>query len=250
LQQEKFTMSKPGPNSRQDAPHPHEIIVDPTGQFLLVPDLGADLIRVFQIDASSGRLTSCGNAQTGAGDGPRHGTWWTPEGSSNATDGLRLYTLNELGNSVSAWTVSYENSGCLSLSRTQTESTYAAGVTPGAGTKAAELRVFGNFLYAANRADQTFGSSQDSIATYTIDPATGDIEWLEAANSYSYYPRTFQINKAGTLVAVGGQTSANVAIIARDSTTGKLGKLVANVKVGNAGRPGQEDGLSAVVWNE
>ena len=159
------------------------------------------------------------------------------------------YTLNELGNSVSAWTVKYEAS-CISLSLTQTLSTYAAGVTPGPTTKAAELQIRDSFLYAANRADQTFGTAQDSIATYTIDAATGTLAWLEAANAHAYYPRTFQINKAGDLVAVGGQTSSNVAILKRDAKTGKLGDVVASLVVATPGRPGEEDGLSAVVWLE
>ena len=249
LQQLKFTMSSPGPNPRQNAPHPHEVIVDPTGNFILVPDLGADLIRIFSINHNNGALTSCGSAQAAPGDGPRHGKFWTPASSTNATDGLRFYSLNELGNSVSAWTVSY-GSGCMSLSRTQTLSTYAAGVTPGSSTKAAELQLFGNFLYAANRADQTFGTDQDSIATYTINPSTGALTWLEAANAHAYYPRTFQINRAGTLVAVGGQTSSNVAILSRDVSTGRIGGLIANIQVASRGRPGEEDGLSAVIWNE
>lgn len=242
-------MSSPGPNPRQDVPHPHEVKLDPTGQFILVPDLGADLVRVFRINSSNGQLTSCGTGQAAPGDGPRHGAWWTPKGSSNSTDGLRFYTLNELGNSVSSWKVTY-TSGCISLSRMQTLSTYAAGVTPGPTTKAAELRTFDNFLYASNRADQTFGTDQDSLAIYSIHPTTGDLSWVEATNARAYYPRTFQINKAGTLVAVGGQTSSNVAIISRDVTTGKLGNLIANIQVGSRGRPGEEDGLSAVVWNE
>ncbi|KAK4228691.1 putative carboxymuconate cyclase [Podospora fimiseda] len=244
-QTEKFTLARRGPHQRQDVPHPHEVHLDPTGKFILVPDLGADLIRVFRIDANSGRLTSCANHATAAGDGPRHIKFW------KSADGTKekAYTLNELGNSVSAWDVSYTNN-CISLSRTHTISTYAPGKKGGANTKAAEIRTQGNFLYASNRADQTFGNQQDSIAIYTIDPTTGAIAWMEAANSYSYYPRTFAFNKDGTLVAIGGQTSSNVAIVARDPATGKLGRLVANVQVGQKGRAGEEDGLSAVVWVE
>ena len=241
-------MASPGPNPRQDVPHPHEVKLDPTGQFILVPDLGADLIRIFRIDSSTGTLTACGDGQASPGDGPRHATWWQPEGSSG-TDGLVLYTLNELGNSVSSWDVSY-GSECISLTLTDTLSTYDAGTTPGPTTKAAEIRVFDNFLYASNRADETFGSEQDSIAIYTIDAATGALSWLEAANAHAYYPRTFQINKEGTLVAIGGQTSSNVAIVSRDVATGTLGELVASVQVGTPGRPGEEDGLSAVLWSE
>ncbi|KAL2144215.1 hypothetical protein VTI28DRAFT_9426 [Corynascus sepedonium] len=244
---ETFTMESQGPNPRQDKPHPHEVHVDPTGKFIVVPDLGADLLRVFRINAETGELTACSEGQADPGDGPRHIVFW-----ENAEGLQKAYVLNELGNSVSAWDVEYpaadEASGCLAFNKTQTLSTYEEGTTPGPNTKAAEIRIVGSFLYASNRADETFGEEQDSIATYTIDEQTGELAWLEAANSYSYYPRTFQFNTDGTLVAVGGQTSSNVAIIARDPETGKLGKLVANLQVGRKGRAGQEDGLSAVVW--
>jgi 6-phosphogluconolactonase (cycloisomerase 2 family) len=242
-------MSSPGPNtSRQTAPHPHSVITDPTGKYLLAPDLGADLVRIFSIDAASGELTACTPGQAGAGDGPRHGTWWAPKAGS--TDGQMLYTVNELGNSVSAWKVTYPASGCLTLTRTQTLSTYAAGKTAPAGSKAAEVHVWGNFLYAVNRNDKTFGAKQDSIVTYSIDTATGAIAFIEATNAYAWYPRTFAVNKAGTLVAVGGQTSSNVAIIQRDTTTGRLGGLAANLAIATPGTDGGEDGLSAVIWDE
>lgn len=245
-------MTAPGPNPRQEASHPHASFPDPTGQYLLVPDLGADLIRIFSIDTASGELADCGAGQADPGDGPRHGAFWAPSSAESPTDGLMLYTVNELGNSVSAWAVSYpEASGCLTLSKTQTLSTYAEGTTaPPAGSKAAEVHVKGDFLYAANRADETFGPEQDSLATYTIDAGTGEIAWLEATNAHAWFPRTFQINAAGDLVAVGGQTSSTVAVIARDPETGRLGELVASVLVASPGTAGQEDGLSAVVWLE
>ncbi|KAI1377164.1 putative isomerase YbhE [Hypoxylon crocopeplum] len=248
LQQAKFNMSEPGPNSRQNAPHPHAAQLDPTGQYIIVPDLGADLIRIFSIDAETGNLTACEPGVADPGDGPRHGAWWAPDSSS--TVGQRLYTVNELGNSVSAWTVSYPDEGCLTLKKTQTLSTYVEGSTPAVGSKAAEVHVSGNFLYAANRADETFGPQNDSLATYSIDPSSGEITWVEATPAHAWFPRTFSINKAGTFVAVGGQTSSNVAIIERDPKTGKLGKLVANLPIATPGTPQQEDGLSVVVWVE
>lgn len=246
-------MSKPGPSTgRQNAPHPHSVITDPTGKYLLAPDLGADLVRIFSIDATSGRLTACTAGQAGAGDGPRHGAWWAPKAGAS-TDGQMLYTVNELGNSVSAWKVTYpggSSSGCLTLNKTQTLSTYAAGKSAPRGSKAAEVHVSGNFLYAVNRNDKTFGAKEDSIVTYSIDAATGAITFVEATNAHAWYPRTFAINKAGTLVAVGGQTSSNVAIIQRDAATGELGGLVANLAIATPGTDGGEDGLSAVIWDE
>ncbi|KAI1879045.1 hypothetical protein JX265_003222 [Neoarthrinium moseri] len=249
LQKEKFTMNGSGPNkSRQDKPHPHSVITDPTGKFLLAPDLGADLVRVFSIDASSGKLTACAAGQAGGGDGPRHGAFWSPKPGS--TTGQMLYTVNELGNSVSAWKVTYPSSGCLTLAKSQTVSTYPAGKSAPAGSKAAELHVSGNFLYAVNRNDKTFGAKEDSIVTYSIDATTGAITFVEQTNAHAWYPRTFAINKAGTYVAIGGQTSSNVAIIQRDPTTGKLGGLVANLAIATPGTDGAEDGLSAVIWDE
>jgi 6-phosphogluconolactonase (cycloisomerase 2 family) len=252
LQKEKFTMSQAGPvASRQNAPHPHSIFKDPTGQFLIAPDLGADLIRIFSVDSSSGKLTACPAAQAGAGDGPRHGAWWAP--TAGSTQGQMLYSVNELSNSVSAWTVKYSTNGCMSLTKTQTLSVFAAGKKPATSnqpTKAAEVRVSGNFLYASVRNDQQFGSQQDSLATYSINATTGAITFVESTKANAWYPRTFSINKAGTLVAVGGQTSANVAVVARDPATGKLGALLASLPVGAKGTDGGEDGLSAVVWAE
>ncbi|KAI1097782.1 putative isomerase YbhE [Jackrogersella minutella] len=244
----QFNMSEPGPNSRQNAPHPHSAQLDPTGRYLIVPDLGADFIRIFSIDAETGNLTACEPGKADPGDGPRHGAWWAPQEGS--TDGQRLYTVNELGNSVSAWTAAYPEDGCMTLLKTQTLATYAEGSKAPNGSKAAEVHVAGNSLYAANRADETFGPQNDSIATYSIDPSSGAIQWVEATPAHAWFPRTFSINKAGTLLAVGGQTSSNVAIIARDPKTGKLGALVANLAVATPGTPQQEDGLSAVVWVE
>lgn len=254
LQKEKLTMSGSGPDkSRQTAPHPHSALTDPTGKFLLVPDLGADLIRIFSIDAASGKLTACPAGQAGAGDGPRHGAWWKP---ASGTAGTVLYTVNELSNTVSAWTTTYPSNGngsggCLALAKTQTLSTLASGRAPGARPiKAAEVHVAGDFVYAANRNDQSFGAEQDALATYAVDAASGALRFVENTNAHAWYPRTFAINKAGDLVAVGGQTSSNVAVLARDPATGKIGRLVANLQVATRGRDAQEDGLSAVIWNE
>jgi 6-phosphogluconolactonase (cycloisomerase 2 family) len=202
-------------------------------------------------------LTACPDAKTGPGDGPRHGAWWSPKNNTTSSDSLKLFTVNELGNSVSSWSVTYD-AECLTLNKTQTISTFADGKWPASTAyngasfppKAAELRIVDNFLYAANRNDKLFGDQTDSLATYTIDPATGTLAWVEATSAHAFYPRSFSVNKAGTLVAVGGQTSSTVAIIARDTATGKLGKLITSLQVGEQGTYTNEDGLSSVVWVE
>lgn len=118
------------------------------------------------------------------------------------------------------------------------------------GSKAAEVHVAGNFVYAVNRNDKSFGSTSDSAVTYSIDAATGAITFVEATSAQTYFPRTFAINKAGDMVAFGGQTSSTVAIVARNTTTGRLGNLITSLQVGNPGSVNNEDGLSAVIWDE
>ena len=242
-------MAAPGPRpDRQDKPHPHAAFTDPTGAFLIVPDLGADLTRIFKINKDSGVLTACPAIKSLAGDGPRHGIFKTVGYGI-----LKYYSLNEVSSSVGVYDVVYpkvRGDDCLSLKLVQTISNYGPTVPLGnINVKSAEIRIVGDSLYASNRNDTTFGPEKDSIATFKID-ATGALSFVELANSYSYYPRSFSFNKAGTYVAIGGQTTANIAIVERDTKTGKLGKLVANLNVPPRGTYGGEDGISSIIWDE
>jgi 6-phosphogluconolactonase (cycloisomerase 2 family) len=238
-------MDKPGPRpDRQDRPHPHAAFTDPSGKFMIVPDLGADLTRIFRINQQTGMLSDCPAVASLPGDGPRHGVF--------SKDGKKYYSLNEVSSSVGVYDVIQPQgySSCLSLKLVQTLGTYGPDVPLGNVTvKSAEIRIVNNNLYASNRNDSTFGFEQDSIATYQIK-SDGTLQFQELANAYGYYPRSFSFNKAGTLVAIGGQTTANIAIVARDTKTGKLGKLVANINLPPRGTYGGEDGLSSVIWDE
>ncbi|KAF1828415.1 3-carboxy-cis,cis-mucoante lactonizing enzyme [Decorospora gaudefroyi] len=252
LQTLKYTGKSVNPY-RQEAPHPHHVIVDPTGDFMIVPDLGADLIRIHKIEKTSGKLTECGAAKPVPGTGPRHGVFWQPAGAASrvrrAAEATTLFVGNELSNTVSAWAVSYPSGGgCLSLSLKQTLSPYQGNTTAARGTKIGEVHIKDSFLYSTNRNDKKFAPN-DSLTQYTIS-SDGTLSWTDTTSSYGTYPRTFDINKAGDYVAIGDQTTSNVAIVARDPTTGKLGSLVADLRIGSVGVPENEDGLSAVVWAE
>jgi 6-phosphogluconolactonase (cycloisomerase 2 family) len=246
VQKQKFTLASPGPVSkRQDKAHPHSVLIDPTGEYLVVPDLGADLIRIFQINTSNGMLTDCPSVSTTPGDGPRHGAWWV--GGTGAVKVSALYTINELSKSVTAWTANYSSSGCFALDKIGTVSTTVPGKTSTGSSSAGEVHVAGDYLYASNRNDRTFGSHQDSLITYKINQ-NGSLSLLEATNAHGWYARTFSINSAGDLLAVGGQASSTVSIISRDPSTGRLGDLLASLQVGELGTDGGWDGLSSVVW--
>ncbi|KAI8937105.1 hypothetical protein NX059_006319 [Plenodomus lindquistii] len=251
LQTVQFNMSSPGAvPSRQEAPHPHHVVVDPTGDFLIVPDLGADLLRIFKINKSSGQLTTCPAAKTLPGTGPRHAAFWTPGKNRHrwAAKETALFVADELKNTVSRWSVSYPYGGCLTLDLKESLTPYQGNATAPPGASLGEIRVRGNFLYTSNRNDTKF-SPNDSMTQYTIG-SNGSLTWTDNTSSHGTIPRTFDINKAGNYVAIGDQASANVAIVERDVASGKLGKLVADLRIGPVGTPGNPEGISAVVWAE
>ena len=64
---------------------------DLTNQFLLIPDLGADLVRIYGMDESA-RLFEMTALNVPPGTGPRHATWWSPT-PSEATNGGPLFLL-------------------------------------------------------------------------------------------------------------------------------------------------------------
>src|SRR6266853_1436509 len=66
---------QPGPNRTQQASsHPHNVVFDPTGRFVLVPDKGLDRVFIFRFDSASGKLsaTEQGSIAARSGYAPRH----------------------------------------------------------------------------------------------------------------------------------------------------------------------------------
>ncbi|KKA17415.1 Uncharacterized protein T310_8713, partial [Rasamsonia emersonii CBS 393.64] len=276
----KYTLSKPGQiPSRQDAPHPHAVFLDPSGGFLVSPDLGADVVRVYAIstnqtvDSGGAVLHECAVFPVKAGDGPRHGVFWSSTQTNTNTNTQTqtqqsyssnysynysntttlLYIVNELANTVTAYTVSYNDSStCLSLSPNQVITPYPNGTSIPETANVAGIHVLDKNLYVSVRNDHAFPSEEnsDSMATLAISDETGELSFSALTPSFGQTPRTFAINVAGDLVAIGDQVSSNVAVVKRDPRTGKLGPLVASLRVGTPGKVGESSGLSSVVWGE
>jgi 6-phosphogluconolactonase (cycloisomerase 2 family) len=122
-----------GPNTtRQEAPHPHESFLDPTGQFILVPDLGADLVRVFLVDKKTLQWKAVAPLVAAAGSGPRHLTF--------ATKGNKayLYLISELANTITGYEVTYSPSS-LAFKEVFKVPTHGEGTTVAASVSAAEI---------------------------------------------------------------------------------------------------------------
>jgi hypothetical protein len=133
-----YTLPHPGPNPvRQDVPHVHQTILDPTSKFIIAPDLGADKLHIFSINPSNGILTPCPSYNATPGIGPRHAAFTVREGKTF------MYLASELGNNVTSFEVIYPKprsaNGCLALQPIQTAYPYLS--TPPAGSAVGEIRV-------------------------------------------------------------------------------------------------------------
>ena len=66
---------QPGPHRvEQVSSHPHHVVFDPAGRFVIVPDKGLDRVFIFHFDPATGKLTPTmqGAVVARAGSGPRH----------------------------------------------------------------------------------------------------------------------------------------------------------------------------------
>lgn len=103
-----LTIEETGPVAdRQEASHVHEVIIDPTGTYVLTPDLGGDRIRVFTYDADTiAPLVEIDSLPTGGGVGPRHGAF-----RINSAGETFLFFNGELDQNVYSYKVTYGDAG-------------------------------------------------------------------------------------------------------------------------------------------
>lgn len=97
--------------SRQNASHSHHVILDPSHSYILVPDLGADLIRVFAYNREEvAPLMELQPLRTESGAGPRHGVFWR----APADRGKSYLLFNgELSQRVYSYRITYVEGGGL-----------------------------------------------------------------------------------------------------------------------------------------
>ncbi|KAK5111865.1 hypothetical protein LTR62_004597 [Meristemomyces frigidus] len=247
-----YTLSAPGPNAaRQDAPHEHETILDPTGQYILVPDLGADLVRIYSWDVVTLKLKELSPLKAKAGSGPRHAAFWSPYAVASENSTTFLYLVAELASSVTGYAVSYlPNGGGLTFSEIYVSSTYGMLNLP-EGNAPAEIAVSpdNRFLLISNRNNTSFSLPQtngsaiksDSFSTFQFNE-DGTLIFHQLWPSGGSYPRQFSVDKTGSLVAVGHQYDQNIVILERDVATGLVGEVVARMPT-----PGN---TTCIQWNE
>lgn len=191
---------------RQEGPHAHCIVLDPTNRFAYSCDLGTDKIMIFRFDAGKGKLLPNEPpwVQTKPGAGPRHLAF--------PPNGKYVFVLNELHSTVTAFARDRRKG---SLKELQTLTTLPKDFT-GTNTSA-DIHVSsdGRFLYCSNR-------GHDSIAIFMIDPRHGSLTSVGHESTRGMTPRNFAIDPTGAFLLVANQKSDNIVVFRLDQRTGRL----------------------------
>ncbi|GAA0541346.1 hypothetical protein GCM10011581_37230 [Saccharopolyspora subtropica] len=182
-----------GPNPlRQEGPHAHQVLPDPSGEHVLAVDLGTDSVYVYHFDVATGHLALRHEVGMRAGSGPRHLAFHP--------DGGRAYLVNELASSVAEF--GYDAAtGTLEPGRT------LATLPPDHGQPnlAAEVVVTpdGRFVLASNR-------GHDSIAVFRADSGDGGFGLVDIHSAVVAEPRHIALSPDGRVLFAAGQRSHNV----------------------------------------
>jgi 6-phosphogluconolactonase len=203
-----FQYTGHGPDAqRQKAPHAHRVTVSPDNRFLLVNDLGLDVIHIYRLNPATAKLTENKPAvwQSSPGSGPR-ALRFHPNGKF-------AYCVTEMSSSVVVlrWDAVH---GAL-------ETAQEVSLRPAdfSGTSAGADIVIdreARFAYAADRFD-------DIVATFSVSPTDGKLTLVNRISCGGKVPRHLALDPSGRWLLVANQATDNIAVLARDAKTGQVG---------------------------
>ena len=206
---------EPGPHKiEQTSSHPHDIVFDHSGHFVLVPDKGLDRVFVFRFDGATGRLepTEQGSVKTRPGAGPRHLAFHPTRPVA--------WVLNELDSTIATYSFDAETGALKPLQVTSTlPDTFTGDST------AAEIAVSPTgYVYASNR-------GSDSIAWFKVFQEDATLKISGWQSTHGKTPRFIGIDPVGRNLYAANEQSDTVVALRLDEATGKptpSGKIIQN----------------------
>jgi len=195
-----------GPRAdRQEGPHAHQVVVSPSGRWLLAVDLGTDTVYVYAYE--HGRLSAHSHVTLPGGSGPRHLAF---HGSGN-----HFYVLNEV-----SWTIavcSWDEATGVGQAGAQVQSRAEIDRVKSDQAWCAAIRVSADdrFLYTSNRID-------DTIAVFSIVEDGAGLEPVEVVPAGGSWPRDIVLSPDGTLLFSANQHSDSITVFRVDGESGRL----------------------------
>jgi 6-phosphogluconolactonase len=196
-----------GPNAeRQEAPHAHCIVPDPSNRFALAADLGADRVFVYRLDfeGKALRRVEGGDAVMRSGAGPRHLAF-------HPTLPL-VFVANELDSTVATLRFDAERGA---LSPLRIHSTVPAGWSGTNQPADIHIASSGRALYVSNR-------GHNSLAVFSVAESTGALALVQVISTEGDWPRNFSLDPTGKWLLVANQRSNSVVVFSRDQKNGRL----------------------------
>ncbi|KAI0127307.1 Lactonase, 7-bladed beta-propeller-domain-containing protein [Xylariales sp. AK1849] len=192
-----------GPNTASQGVHrAHQAVLDPTGSFFAIADLGVDAVHF--IDAKNFEITSTVNVEP-AGAGPRHGAFI---GGSADTLPTHYVVACEMKNILVLFEVAETDDGKIAMTNAQTLSTYGDAFPPANETSAAagELLVASNQkdIYVSNRLT---GNDTDSISHFVFED--GKMAFVDQISSGGLLPRMMSLSADESLLFCANQNGTN-----------------------------------------
>ncbi|MFE3882158.1 lactonase family protein [Streptomyces lydicus] len=191
-----------GPHAdRQEGPHAHAVLPDPSGRWLLSVDLGTDSVRSCVLAPADGTLSVHAETRLRPGSGPRH-LAFHPHGD-------RAYVLNELDPTVTVCRWDADAGALTPLGETR----LLPDGADGAGTFPSELVVSldGRFAWAANR-------GHDSLAVLSLDGDTATL--VTTVPCGGHWPRDLALHPDGRHLYAANERSGDVTWFTVDPATG------------------------------
>jgi 6-phosphogluconolactonase len=207
---------EPGPHkTQQPSSEPHDVVFDPSGRFVLVPDKGLDRVFVFRFDAAAGRLTPTeqGSIQSRPGAGPRH-LMFHPKLPI-------VWVLNELDSTAATYRW---DAGTGALKALQVITTLPTDFTGYSTTAEIAVTPDGRFVYCSNR-------GHDSVTIYAADATSGLLSAVSWQLSQGAGPRFIGLDPAGRFLHAANEQGDTVVTFRVDAASGKLaptGQVVKN----------------------
>lgn len=195
-----------GPNpERQEGPHAHCIVTDPSNRFALAVDLGVDRVMLYRLgDDARLQHVPGGDGALHAGAGPRHVAF-------HHTLPL-VYVANELDSTVSTFRFDAVRGALSSVATTSTLPPGWSGTNYPADIHMAPS---GRHLYLSNR-------GHNSIAVYSVAERTGALALEQHISTEGDWPRNFSLDPSGNWLLVANERSGSVIVLRRDPRTGRL----------------------------
>jgi len=209
---------KPGPHrTEQASAHPHDVVFDPRGRFIVVPDKGLDTTFVFRLDTTRGKLVPAEPASVASrpGAGPRHVDFHPSK--------PYLYQINELDSTLTTFKFDTERGELMPL---QTITTLPPSFTGTSTTSEIAVAPSGRFVYGSNR-------GHDSIVIFAVDGGTGVLSPVGWESTQGRVPRFFALDPSGAFLYAANQNSDTIVAFSVDQATGRLKPTGQVVKTGS-----------------